>query len=133
MRGRLQRVFASPKLIPALATLAIVSLFMSTWVVVQFTQAQADREQERIASDVASCERVNEFRRQVATIGRANDELVAGIVAVVLAELDGDESVERIRSQVAPLFAEHAATIETLEVTDCQAVTPGTTRPEGNP
>ena len=132
MRGRLQRVFASPKLIPALAVLAIVSLFMSTWVVVQFAQAQADREQERIASDVASCERVNEFRRQVTTIGRANDELVAGIVAVVLAELGGD-SAERIRGQVAPLFVEHDAAILSLESTDCQAVTPGTTRPEGNP
>ena len=121
MRSSWGRIYQSTKFIPALTLLAVVSLLLSTYSVVQYAQAQSQRETDRVTADVASCERGNVLRAQVAALGAANNELITGILDVVLVTDAG----LTIRADLEPLLDEYRSVIASIVLVDCQALTPG--------
>jgi hypothetical protein len=131
MMGRrlLHRIYASSWLVPVLSVIAVTSLAASAWAVFGVLEADAQRNQDRIDSDLAACSRTNALRVQIHDIGDANEELVRGIVDIVLpADLTNGERAARvaeIRAQFEPLFAHHRDAVDAIRIVDCRAVVPG--------
>ena len=125
----LRRIYSSPWLIPVLSVLTVAALAASAWAVFGVLEQDHQREQDRIAADVTACERGNILRGQVIAVGDANEELVQGIIDVVLPPdvVNGDraERISEIRAALAPLFAQHRDAVDDISLTDCQNAVPG--------
>lgn len=118
MKDLMSRVYASRHLIPALTFLAVMSLVLSTYAVVQYTRQQADQETDRIVADVESCSRGNVLRGQTVAVGEATGDLIEGIVAEV-----PPSAFESGRLDV--LFADFYSRVHEIVPVDCEALTPG--------
>ena len=113
-----------------LTVVAFAALFLSTYSVVQYTRQQAQRERERVASDVQGCERGNDLRRTIVQIGNADAAMVQGILDVFFAPNERstperDALIAQLRASLEPLFAEHQAALDQVKTVDCQALVPG--------
>lgn len=115
----------------ALTTVAVLGLLLSTFSVVKYTQAQSQREQDRIRSDVRGCERGNELRSQIRILGQAQEDLIDGILDTFLTpgpstSPEAVQRIEAIRATLAPLFVTYEKALAKVD-TDipCAAVVPG--------
>ena len=102
------------QVLAAISTLALVGACVS---LVWLTRIQSGREDDRVASDVASCQRGNENRRA------ASEQLRS--VVITVAEFAGADGTE-----IDLLLAELADELEPI-VTRCAEVVPGA--PVGTP
>jgi hypothetical protein len=113
-----------PRLIPVLSVLTVIALAGAAYAVFGVLAVDERQERDRIAADVASCTRGNTLRVQVRAIGAADQEMIEGILDVVL-PASGHPTVDQIRADLQPVLARHRATVEDIELTDCASVTPG--------
>lgn len=128
----LRRVWDSPRLIPVLSVLTVIALAAAAFAVFGVLAGDRERERDRIAVDAAACERGNVLRVQVVDIGNANEELVEGVVDVVLSFVSNVETVDGIRRQIEPVLEQHRMAVDAIELVDCRRVVPGTA-PKENP
>jgi hypothetical protein len=112
-----------------LTACAVMALFMSTFAVVKYTQTQANRERDRITSDVQGCERGNNLRQQIIDIAAAQEDLVDGILDTFLNPEDRSPQVQAriaaLRDRLSPLFVKYEEKVAQIELVDCQARVPG--------
>ena len=128
-----RRLWESPKLIPVLSVLTVVALAAAAFAVFGVLAQDEARERDRIASDLAGCERGNRLRLQVRALGEADQDMLEGVIDVVL-PVGTSERVDQIRADLDPILDHHQARIDAIELIDCEAVTPGigpTTTTEG--
>lgn len=120
----LNRMWQSPRLIPVLSVLTVIALAGAAYAVFGVLAVDEQRERDRIEADLASCERGNRLRLQVIALGEAGQDMVEGILDIVL-PLGASARVDEIRSQLEPVLSRHQARIDDIQLTHCQAVTPG--------
>lgn len=131
-----RRIWESPRLIPVLSVMTVVALAGAAFAVFGVLAQDQARERDRLAADLASCERGNVLRLQVRALGEADQNLVTGILDIVLPS-GSEPRVDVLRDQLTPVLAEHQATIEDIVAVDCQQLVHGgrptiTTFREGN-
>lgn len=113
-------------MVPVLSVLTVIALAGAAFSVFGVLAQDDARERDRIESDLASCERGNRLRVQVRAIGEADQEMIEGILDVVLPP-GRTARVDEIRAELEPVLDRHRATVEQVELIDCAAVTPGGT------
>ena len=135
MFGWLRRAYHHPAWIPALSGVALASLVGTMVLFSLFITDQRSERSNRINADVTACERGNRLRSQVIAVGDANEEMLQGVVDVVLPRdsVNGERAqrIREIRAALEPVFDRHRDAIDDIELIDCQAVTPGA--PQENP
>lgn len=114
----IRRLWEHPKLIPVLSVLTVIALAGAAFAVFGVLAADDARERDRIAADLAGCTRGNVLRLQVVAIGDANQEMLEGVLDVVL-PIGRTQRVDDIRAELEPVLAEHRARIDDIELTDC--------------
>ena len=118
----------SLKLVIGIALLVSVGATVLGVINAESIAREADRREiERVAADLSGCERGNTLRRQVVAIGRANEDLVDGILDVFLGGARDQDAAGDLRDRLAPVFADHRTAIEAIELTDCQSSVAGST------
>jgi hypothetical protein len=117
-------MWASPRLIPVLSGVAILSLIMSTYVVVRFAQSQSERERDRIESDYTGCERGNVLRGQVVELGEGVEDALYGVLSTVLDRVN-PTTADELRAEFAPTLERLDAVVHDIEIIDCRSVVPG--------
>lgn len=138
----LDRMAASRWTLPVLVVLVVVALSASTFTIVQWAQAQTQRDEdiaaraaEQTAASVAACERGNQVRADQRALGIGTLQMVDAIVDAVLARVDADTAAG-LEAEIDPTFDRYAQIVETIPDVDCERVTPGATStslPEGTP
>lgn len=106
----------------------VLSTVLSIVALVRQGDAAEQREAERIAADLAACERGNELRGQMVALGEASELLVVDVLDAVL-EVVGVDGERRavIDEALEPALTRHAERVDDIDETvDCAAVTPGT-------
>lgn len=120
----LRRAWESPRLLPILSVMTVLALAGAAFAVFGVLAQDNARERDRIASDIAGCERGNVLRLQVRALGEADQDLVTGILDIVL-PAGREPSVDRLREQLTPVLVEHQATIEDIVQVDCRSLVLG--------
>lgn len=124
-----RRMWESPRFIPVLSVLTVIALAAAAFAVFGVLAQDNARERDRVAADIQACTRGNVLRGQVIEVGNANEQLVRGIIDVVLPE--GSASPERaarvaeVRAALEPLFDRHRLAVDDIQLTDCRAAVPG--------
>ena len=125
----LRRIYSSPWLIPVLSVLTVAALAASAWAVFGVLGADEQRDRDRIRADLTGCERGNKLRAQVIAVGNANEEMLQGVVDVVLPadSVNGERAqrIREIRAALQPVFDRHRDAVDDIELVNCLAVTPG--------
>lgn len=125
------RAYHHPAWIPVLSGIALASLVGTLLLFTLFIADQRSERENRIATDVSSCERGNRLRSQLIEIGNANEDLIRGIVDVVLPDdaSNGEraERIREIRAALQPVFDRHRGAVDDIQPVNCTAVTPGAT------
>ncbi len=124
----LRRVWASPRLIPVLSVLTVIALAAAAFAVFGVLAQDDARERDRVATDLAACERGNTLRLQVVALGDADQDMVSGVLDVVL-PVGRSPQVDQIRADLEPILARHQARIDDIELVDCSQVTAGAKTP----
>lgn len=128
----LRKMWESPRFIPVLSILTVVALAAAAFAVFGVLAQDDARERDRIAADMTACNRGNVLRAQVIEVGNANEDLVHGIIDVVLpaGTVNGERArrVNEIRAALEPLFARHRVAVDDIQLTDCRAAVPGSRR-----
>lgn len=129
----LDRMAESRWTLPVLAVLVVVALSASTFTLVQWAQAQSQRDadivaraEEQAAASVAGCERGNDVRADQRALGYGTLHMIGAIVDAILARVEGATAVE-LAAEIAPTFDEFRRVVDSIPTIDCQAVTPGAT------
>lgn len=86
------------------------------------------REQERLAADIAGCERGNIVRADQRELGYGVLAMVDGILTSMLERVDVTTATS-LRSELTPTFDRFARIIESIEPVDCRAVVTRPTLP----
>lgn len=113
------------------ALVGLVALLLSVNNALALGRESDQREAERVASDVKSCERGNVFRQSVLTIGAAQEALVDGILDRIFTTSaaqrtpEQQANVEALRASLAPLFTDYEKALATITLTDCKQAVPG--------
>lgn len=135
MKGALHRMWDSPRLIPVLAALTVAALLTAGGAVIGVLILDNQQERDRIASDIASCERGNIGRTSDIRIARATEHLIQGIIDKVL-PAGSSVRVDKIRDDLEPLFQTHREAVAQIRLVECTEVVPGvsprSTTTEGN-
>lgn len=121
----LRKVWESPWLIPALSVMTVFALAAAVWAVFGVMAGDLERERDRIAVDLSSCERGNVGRQSDIDVAYATEDLIQGILDVVFANVRDPNTAEALEDQMAPLFAEHRAVVDRIELIDCESVVLG--------
>ena len=136
VRSWIVRAYNHPWWIPALSVVAVISLVGTMVLFVLYAADQSSERHKRISTDVAFCERANDLRRQVVAIGAANEEMLKGVIDVVLPpDATNGERAERIleiRAEMQPVFDEHSAAVDEIRLIDCASI-PGAPSTTENP
>lgn len=137
-RTLLRRLWDSPRLIPTLSVLTVLALAAAAFAVFGVLAQDDARERDRIAVDLAACDRVNILRRQVIELGEANETAITSILDIAIPEPSGDDPardarIAALRAELAPVLADLDAVGAQIELTDCTAVTRGATVPPEGP
>lgn len=120
----LRRLWDSPKLIPTLSILTVVALAAAAYAVFGVLAVDQQQEDDRIASDLASCERGNDGRRSDIRIARATEDMVQEIIDTVL-PAGASDRVDSIRIELEPVFIRHRNAVAQIKIIDCSLVVPG--------
>jgi len=120
----LRKMWESPRFIPALSVMTVVALAAAAFAVFGVLAQDEARERDRVAADLAACERGNRLRVQVIALGEADQDMVTGILDVVL-PAGQSIRVDEIRAELQPILNRHQARIDDIQLTDCNAVTRG--------
>lgn len=108
--------------------IGIIALVLAIQNAAAFGAEQNRREQERLATDFAACQRGNALRQQIKDVGLAEEKLVDGVLDTVLPEEGSPERIARIqelRAEMDPLFVEYRRTVDAIQLTDCDRAVPG--------
>ena len=121
--------------IPALSVVAVLALAGTLTLFLMFAGEQRTERERSRQTDATFCARANELRRTVVSIGGANEEMVRGIVDVVLPDdaTNGERAdrIRAIRAELEPVFAKHRDAVAEVELLDCQQLRDDL--PEENP
>lgn len=128
----LRKVWDSPRLLPVLSVMTVLALAGAAFAVFGVLASDSERERDRIASDLASCERGNIGRQTDIDIAHATEDLIDGILTVVFARAADPATAGQIGVELEPLFQEHRAAVAQIQLIDCETVVPGGT-PKENP
>lgn len=130
----IDRLLSHPAALKVLAPLTVIALAAAAFAVFGVLANDAQREQDRVSSDMASCTRGNLLRSQVRDIGAADQAMIQNILDVVL-PANRDQRAADMRSQLEPILAEHERAVAQIKLVDCQELVPGasTTTPGGKP
>lgn len=127
--GLFSRIYHHPKFIPIFAPFAVVSFVLST-IALAMTLAQDQQiEDDRIAADIASCERGNVGRQSDIDVAMATEDLIEGILGVVFARASNPNLATEIGTELEPLFNEHREIVGRIRIIDCETVVPGGSTP----
>lgn len=132
-----------PKGLLGFLTVAIVfgliALVLSVQNAVALDNQAEQREQDRIAQDVASCERGNILRQQIIDGNRASDDLVSGILDTFLGPAsqspDRAMRVAELREQLRPKFDRYREITGAIQLVNCRTAIKGARQldPEDTP
>lgn len=127
------RLVNHPRTIQVLAPATVLALAAAAWAVFGVLAVDQQQERDRISADLAACERGNVLRLQVIAIGGAGQDMVQGVLDIVLPE-GTSERVDQIRQDLQPILARHQGRVDEIKLTDCSTVVPGArpTTTEGN-
>lgn len=125
MRLRRFARWVQRQLIPILTVVACSALFLSTFAVVQYTQAQSQREAERLAFDRQSCDRGNILRQTLIDIGEADEQLIRDLLDTLLGaradtQMQRDQLAQFLLT-LEPSFDKQEAAVAAITLTDCAA------------
>lgn len=120
----LRRMWESPRLIPALSVLTVLALAAAAFAVFGVLAVDEQQERDRVASDLASCERGNDGRRSDIKIAEATEGMIQGIIDEVL-PAGSSPRVDQIRADIEPIVVRHRDAVAEIKIIDCQAVVPG--------
>ena len=130
-----KKAYHSPWWIPALSVVAVLALAGTLTLFLMFAGEQRTERERSRQTDATFCARANDLRRSVVSIGDANEQMVRGIVDVVLpADATNGERAERIRAiraELEPVFAKHRAAVNDVQFLDCRQLRADL--PEENP
>lgn len=91
-------------------------------------QQQADaREDDRVAADIASCERGNLARENIRKMGEANEALIRDILDSVFSGAQDKDAAAALLATLEPLFTDYEKVVAEFQPVDCQALVPGGT------
>lgn len=120
-----RRIFTWPHLIPLLTALAILSLALSTIAVMGFASEQGKRERERVAVDLAGCERGNDLREDIKTLGRAAENLPREMLEIFAAQDPNPNANAETQALVQPAYDRFEEAIDAIKTIDCLEVING--------
>lgn len=123
-------------IIVAALVIGVAATVLSVVNLVAIGDEADTREAERLAADLAACERSNDLRRQTAAIGDADRQLLVDAVTDVLAVLGSrlePERLEAVQQALEPALEAHRRVVDAIELIDCPASTPGADNGRGNP
>lgn len=134
--GWLDRMASHPNALKVLAPMTVFGLGLAAFAVFGVLAQDDAREHDRIATDLAACDRVNVLRTQVIELGEANQTAITSILDIAIPAPTGtdperDARLTALRAELAPVLADLDAVGAQIELTDCTAVTAGATIPEG--
>lgn len=118
------RIYQHDKFLPYLGLFVVVTFALATAALAGTIAQAQQREDDRVTADLASCNRGNLLRGQVVLIGQADQEMVRGVLDVVLPE-DRDERTRQIRAELAPILADHAEAVAEIQLVNCDELVPG--------
>lgn len=127
MRRFLRAIFDWRHLLPVLSIIAVASLMLSTYAVVGYIRGQDQREKDRVAADLASCELGNELIGQVVDVANATESMVDSIIDTLVERAD-PERREAIAEALAPSFEAYDEAVAEIETNDCDALIKGSVR-----
>lgn len=104
---------------------AVAALGLSVRNAFDQTRAERLRERDRIAADIAGCERGNDLRRQIISIAIAQEQLVVGILDEVFLEVDDPTVVAELEQRLEHRFDAYERAVEQIQITDCVVAVPG--------
>ena len=123
------QAYHHPWWIPALSIVAVIALIGTMVLFVLYAADQRNERQNRHATDVTLCNRANTLRGQVIRIGDANEEMLQGVIDVVLPadSANGERAarIREIREALEPVFAKHSAAVDEIRFLDCAAIPGG--------
>ena len=135
-RKALIRAYHHPWWIPALSAVAVISLVGTMVLFVLFSADQASERQRSRRTDAIFCARANDLRAQVIDIGDAGEDLVHGIVDVVLPPdaQNGERAaaIRRIRAEMEPVFERYREAVDEVRFIDCENIPRTPERPGVN-
>lgn len=109
--------------------IGLVALVLSVQNAVAIDDQAEQRELERIAQDVASCERGNVLRQQIIDGLQANDDLVSGILDTFFGPAEQDperaERIRMLRAELGPAFADYRAITSEIQLVNCRTAIKG--------
>lgn len=126
----MRAIFDWRHLIPVLSIVAVASLMLSTFAVVAYIRGQDQREKDRVAADLASCELGNELIGQVVDVANATETMVDSIIDT-LAERADPERRKAIDDALAPSFETYDEAVEKITTNDCDSLIEGSVRLPG--
>lgn len=119
-----RRLWDSPRLIPVLSVMTVLALASAAYAVFGVLAVDQQQERDRVASDLAACERGNDGRRSDIRIARATEDMVQQIIDTVL-PAGASDRVDTIRMELEPVFVRHRQAVARIEIIRCAEVVPG--------
>lgn len=119
-----------PLFLLAMTLLAVGSLLLGIINQIGQQNIQSDRNQERIRSDLQSCERGNLFRAQAKEGFVAVDDAIQGVLDVFLGTpRPGTEAqIAALKARLEEPLSKLDKARNAIQITDCQAAVPGATK-----
>lgn len=118
-----------PLFLLAMTALAIGSLGLGVYNQLEQQEIQTQRNDDRIAADLQSCERGNVFRQQIIDIGTANDEMISTILDTIFQNSastpERQSAVAALRRQLDEPISKYRSTVAAIVITDCERAVPG--------
>lgn len=114
---------------PLLAAVAIVALTVAVAGFYKLGDQAIQRHDAERAASLAACERGNDLRQQIIDLGEANDVMITTILDMTFQTTGGSPeraaAIEALRRRLDAPIAKYRATVDAIELTDCQDATPG--------
>lgn len=117
----------------ACIAVGVGALGLSIQNAVEINQQADAREADRVAADLAGCERGNVFRQQIIDIGEANEEMITAILDTTFQTSSSSPeraaAIEALRRRLDVPIETYHDTVAAIQLVDCTSVVPGAKEP----
>lgn len=120
-----ERVYNHPRFLQIFALISVLSFGLASFGLLREFAEDGREQDDRIASDVASCMRGNVGRQSDIDMGLANEELIRGILEKVLYEGRDPAQSAALANELEPLFVVHRDVVDGIVIIDCTEAVPG--------
>lgn len=128
MFARALRVTRSDLFLALLSIVSVCALAGAVWSLYQLGEQADTREQERIETDLASCERGNNFRQLFIDISDANEQMLRAVLDVASRGSSNPERTAEVLETIeTEAFDPYEAAVAQVTLSDCSSVVVGAT------